>query len=83
MKLLDSDLKKSAWIDGQSCKVLLRSKALPEVLVWLNSVITNDDDFNEDSEKKDIYQLFMDINDALSNPQNDETFVEFIHITYC
>ena len=79
LKLLDSDLKKSAWIDGQSRKVLLRSKALPEVLVWLNNVITNDDDFNEDSEKKDIYQLFMDINDALSNPQNDETFVEFIH----
>ena len=64
LKLLDSDLKKSAWIDGQSRKVLLRSKALPEVLVWLNNVITNDDDFNEDSEKKDIYQLFMDINDV-------------------
>ena len=48
---LNTNLKNSAKIDEQSRKFLLRSKALPEVLVWLNSVIINDDNFNEDSGK--------------------------------
>ena len=68
---LNTGFKNSAWIDGHSCKVLLRSKALPEVLVWLNSFIISDDNFNEDSGKKDIYQLFIDTNDALLNPQDN------------
>ena len=79
LKFLDTDLKKSAWIDGQSRKVLIRSRALPEVIDWLNNVITSDGDFNEGSGKSDIYQLFIDINNALSNPQDNETFVDFIH----
>ena len=64
LNLLNEDLKESAWIDGQGRQVLLRSKALPEVLNWLQTTIRFDIDFNDDIGKQAIYQLFLDINDT-------------------
>ena len=78
LSLLHQDLKKSAWVDGYSRKVLLRQKALPEVMQWLESTIKNDDDFHEDTGKKDVYDLFNDIETSLQNDQEDTTFLDFI-----
>ena len=45
--LLNSDIRKSAWIDGYCRVVKLRWKAINEVIQWLDSVIQKDEDFNE------------------------------------
>ena len=45
--LLNSDIIKSAWIDGYCRVVKLRRKAINEVIQWLDSVIQKDEDFNE------------------------------------
>ena len=79
LNLLNEDLKESAWIDGQGRQVLLRSKALPEVLNWLQTTIRFDIDFNDDIGKQAIYQLFLDIDDTLSNPTINESFATFIN----
>ena len=79
LNLLNENLKESAWIDGQGRQVILRSKALPEVLNWLETTIRFDIDFNDDNGKQDIYQLFFDIDETLSNPTLDENFATFIN----
>ena len=45
--LLNSDIRKSEWIDGYCRVVKLRRKAINEVIQWLDSVILKDKDFNE------------------------------------
>ena len=45
--LLNSDIRKSPWIDGYCRVVKLRRKAINEVIQWLDSVILKDKDFNE------------------------------------
>ena len=75
---LSVDIKRSKWIDGQSRKVCLRKNALIEVWDWLENTIAGDDDFETNVGKQSIYQLFYDIKTSLSNPQDNEIFVEYI-----
>ena len=45
LELLSHNLFQSNWIEGFGCVVLLRKKAISDLLVWLNTVIQNDTDF--------------------------------------
>ena len=38
LDLLDNDHKKSPWIDAMKCRVLLRRRALPELIAWINNI---------------------------------------------
>ena len=68
----------SYWIDGFGRTVLLRKKAIAEVLAWLNTVIRSDTDFYSNNGKAEIYNLFFQINNIMNfNPEN--TPHHFIH----
>ena len=82
LDILSESLHRSAWIDGQSRKVLFRDIALIEIWDWLENTIAKDDDFNNNIGKQNVYQLFSDIKEALSNPEDNEDFVEFIHSNF-
>eukprot|EP00957_Ditylum_brightwellii_P075490 5737779-Ditylum_brightwellii.AAC.1 len=37
-ELLDNDINQLAWIDAMKCQILLCKKALPELLVWIETI---------------------------------------------
>ena len=43
LKFIDEYLKKSAWIDAMKCQVLLRKKALHELILWLETIENEED----------------------------------------
>ena len=45
IELLDIDFYKTAWIDGKQCQILLRRKALPEIILWIEK-IQNENEHN-------------------------------------
>ena len=38
LEFLDKDLKKSAWFDAMKCQILIRKKALHEVILWFKTI---------------------------------------------
>ena len=71
-------LLQSTWIDGHCRKICLRRKAINEVVDWLQSVIKNDNDFNnESSGREDIYDLFLYIQKVMINNEMSEDDIEF------
>ena len=75
---LSKNINRSSWIDGKSCKVVFREKALDEILFWLENSIAKDDDFHNNIGKQNTYELFFNIKEALNNPQINIDYVEFI-----
>ena len=43
LEFIDEDLKKSACIDSVKCQILLRNKALHEVILWLVTIENEED----------------------------------------
>ena len=43
LEFLDEDLKKSAWIYAMKCQILLRNKALHELILWLETMEKEED----------------------------------------
>ena len=75
--LIQDNLYKSAWFDGKDCQVLLRIKALPELLLWLTNIE------GEDNCDRDMVSLFRRLDRALSSSEDEEfrTFA-YKHLIY-
>ena len=43
LEFLDEDFKKYAWIDAMKCQILLRKKALHELILWLETMENGED----------------------------------------
>ena len=85
LELFSNDVSLSSWVDGECRIVRVRKKAIPEVLSWLNNVVKHDDDFNEDSGKTIMFELFHFIDRVIygnvdSNGSTDEVGVG--HLVY-
>ena len=81
LNLLTHDITSSSWIDGYSRIVRLRRKAIIDIIDWLEKVIINDADFNNESNGKiQMVQLFYDIQRVInSEPHNCcEHFTHFV-----
>ena len=71
LQSLSNDLEKSNWIDGFGCIVVMRKKAINQVFTWVNEFIVNDNDFDDNHGKVDMYNLFYHINNIFhSNADN-------------
>ena len=78
-KALDPDIFQSSWIDGLQRQIKVRRKALPEILVYLES-----SEF--DNKYTDIFEtiksLFLRIDDVLNNINlNNEDIIFKDHAT--
>ena len=43
LEFLDEDFKTYAWIDAMKCQILLRKKALHELILWLETIENEED----------------------------------------
>lgn len=76
-ELLNDDVAKSAWIDGMKCQIMLRSKALPELLSWIDSIEheLNDDDKQIVDLIHRIEYVFDEDEESLND--DDKDFLQF------
>ena len=74
--LLEADINYSAWIDGLYRQVLLRRKALPELLSWIEQTFSTLDPF-----QSDMVNLFKRIDNVLSQEEANlsEDDLAFLH----
>jgi hypothetical protein len=74
--LLNNDINYSAWIDGLYCQVLLRRKALPELLSWIEQTFSTLDPFQSDT-----VNLFKRIDNVISQDEAhlSEDDLAFLH----
>ena len=88
LKLISLDLSQCAWINGHCHKILLRRKAIKEVVHWLETEIKEDIDYyNDTNVKQEIVNLFTKLWRVLiedSDEENDIDFLEFAesHLLY-
>ena len=88
LKLISLDLSQCAWINGHCHKILLRRKAIKEVVHWLETEIKEDIDYyNDTNSKQEIVNLFTKLRRVLiedSDKENDIDFLEFAesHLLY-
>eukprot|EP00957_Ditylum_brightwellii_P173229 13187184-Ditylum_brightwellii.AAC.1 len=74
-ELLDNDINQLTWIDAMKCQILLRKKALPELLVWIETI----------NHKEGIYTpmdtLFGKLQEVTTNNdhlnEGDQSLLEF------
>ena len=73
--LLNDDIYKSVWIDGKKCQILLRLKALPELILWLDEIE------NEGETHQEIIDMFRYLDQVLNHESGvyDEEFYQFAY----